>query len=67
MTRRMQALVIVLVRCLCRFRTPTNQIPYAAQSDAVRCPIRFRTRTARTHIDTINPNRSLEKIAFILS
>lgn len=29
MTRRMQALVIVLVRCLCRFRTPPNQIPYA--------------------------------------
>lgn len=53
MTRRMQALVIVLVRCLCRFRTPPNQIPYATRSDAVRCPIRFRTRTARTHIDTI--------------
>ena len=53
MTRRMQALVIVRVRCLCRFRTPPNQIPYATRSDAVRCPIRFRTRTARTHIDTI--------------
>ena len=44
MTRRMQALVIVLVRCLCRFRTPPNQIPYAAQSDSVRNPIRFRTQ-----------------------
>ena len=44
MTRRMQALVIVRVRCLCRFRTPLNQIPYAAQSDSVRDPIRFRTR-----------------------
>ena len=53
MTRRMQALVIVRVRCLCRFRTPPNQIPYATRSDAVRCPIRFRTRTARTHIDTM--------------
>ena len=53
MTRRMQALVIVRVRCLCRFRTPPNQIPYATRSDAVRCPIRFRTRTAITHIDTI--------------
>lgn len=53
MTRRMQALVIVRVRCLCRFRTPPNQIPYATRSDAVRCPIRFRTRTTRTHIDTI--------------
>ena len=36
MTRRMQALVIVLVRCLCRFRTPPNQIPYATRSDSVR-------------------------------
>ena len=53
MTRRMQALVIVRVRCLCRFRTPPNQMPYATRSDAVRCPIRFRMRTARTHIDTI--------------
>ena len=53
MTRRMQALVIVRVRCLCRFRTPPNQIPYAAQSDSVRSPIRFRTRTAKTCIDTI--------------
>ena len=53
MIRRMQALVIVRVRCLCRFRTPPNQIPYATRSDAVRCPIRFRTRTARTHIYTI--------------
>ena len=43
MTRRMQALVIVRVRCLCRFRTPPNQMPYATRSDAVRCPIRFRT------------------------
>ena len=53
MTRRMQALVIVRVRCLCRFRTPPNQIPYATRSDSVRCPIRFRTRTAKTRIDTI--------------
>ena len=53
MTRRMQALVIVRVRCLCRFRTPPNQIPYATQSDSVRDPIRFRTRAAKTHIDTI--------------
>lgn len=53
MTRRMQALVIVRVRCLCRFRTPPNQIPYATRSDAVRCPIRCRTRTAKTCIDTI--------------
>lgn len=29
MTRRMQALVIVRVRCLCRFRTQPDQIPYA--------------------------------------
>ena len=53
MTRRMQALVIVLVRCLCRFRTPPNPIPYATRSDSVRNPIRFRTRTAKTCIDTI--------------
>lgn len=53
MTRRMQALVIVRVRCLCRFRTQSDQIPYATQSDSVRNPIRFRTRTAKTHIDTI--------------
>lgn len=53
MTRRMQALVIVRVRCLCRFRTQPDQIPYATQSDSVCCPIRFRTRTARIHIDTI--------------
>ena len=56
MIRRMQALVIVRVRCLCRFRTPPNQIPYATRSDSVRCPIRFRTRTAKTHIDTIKGN-----------
>lgn len=36
MTRRMQALVIVRVRCLCRFRTQPDQIPYAARSDSVR-------------------------------
>ena len=53
MTRRMQALVIVRVRCLCRFRTPPDQITYATRSDSVRCPIRFRTRTAKTYIDTI--------------
>lgn len=53
MTRRMQALVIVRVRCLCRFRTPPNQIPYATRSDSVRDPVRFRTRTAKTYIDTI--------------
>ena len=53
MTRRMQALVIVRVRCLCRFRTRPDQIPYAVRSDSVRRPIRFRTRTARIHIDTI--------------
>lgn len=53
MTRRMQALVIVRVRCLCRFRTPPDQIPYAARSDSVRDPVRFRTRTAKTYIDTI--------------
>lgn len=53
MIRRMQALVIVRVRCLCRFRTPLNQIPYATRSDSVRRPVRFRTRTAKTYIDTI--------------
>ena len=53
MTRRMQALVIVRVRCLCWFRPQPDQISYATRSDSVRCPIRFRTRTARTHIDTI--------------
>ena len=53
MTRRMQALVIVRVRCLCRFRTQPDQITYATRSDSVRCPIRFRTRTAKTYIDTI--------------
>ena len=53
MTRRMQALVIVRVRCLCRFRTQPDQIPYATRSDSVRRPIRFRTRTAKTYIDTI--------------
>ena len=53
MTRRMQALVIVRVRCLCRFRTQSDQIPYAARSDFVRDPVRFRTRTAKTYIDTI--------------
>lgn len=53
MTRRMQALVIVRVRCLCRFRTQPDQIPYATRSDSIRRPIRFRTRTAKTYIDTI--------------
>ena len=53
MTRRMQALVIVRVRCLCRFRTQPDQIPYATRSDSVRRPIRFRTRTAKTYIDII--------------
>lgn len=53
MTRRMQALVIVRVRCLCRFRTQPDQIPYAIRSDSVREPVRFRTRTAKTYIDTI--------------
>lgn len=53
MTRRMQALVIVRVRCLCRFRTQPDQIPYATRSDSVRDPVRFRTRTAKTYIDTI--------------
>ena len=43
MTRRMQALVIVRVRCLYRFRTQPDQIPYATRSDSVRDPIRFRT------------------------
>ncbi len=53
MTRRMQALVIVRVRCLCRFRTRPDQIPYAVRSDSVRRSISFRTRTAKTYIDTI--------------
>lgn len=53
MIRRMQALVIVRVRCLCRFRTRPDQIPYAVRSDSIRRPIRFRTRTAKTYIDTI--------------
>ena len=33
----------VSVRRLIGFRSPSNQIPFAAQSDCVRRPIRFRT------------------------
>ena len=43
MTRRMQALVIVRARCLYRFRTQPDPIPYATRSDSVRRPIGSRS------------------------
>lgn len=36
-----------------RSRSLSMPIPYATQSDSVRDPVRFRTRTAKTYIDTI--------------
>ncbi len=39
-----------------RSRSLSMPIPYATQSDSVRDPVRFRTRTAKTYIDTIKGN-----------
>lgn len=53
MTRRMQALVIVRVRCLCRFRTLPDQIPYANGENTYRHnkrAIQYRYLIALTHI-----------------